>query len=230
MKKHTLTASIREVVGKKVKQLRLQGQIPATIYGKGLKSVSITLVTENFSKVLKEAGKAGLIEITIAGKIHPVLIHDVQVHPVTDEILHIEFYQVDMKEKVHAKVSIDHVGESAAVAQKLGVFLIIHDAVEVEALPAELPEKLTVDISSLVDVNQEISASQIKMPSGVTLLTDPATILMKIGPLVTKEAEAQATVEATEASEAAADAGTTDKPVETGSAPQESSEKSPEKK
>ncbi len=132
MKKHKLTAATRTQFVKTVKVLRKQGQLPGTVYGKALQSISILAKTDEFLSVYKEAGEAGLIELTIDGKVHPVLIHTVQVHAVTGALLHVEFHQVNLKEKIHAKVSVEQTGESPAAAQKLGVVLTIHDAIDVE--------------------------------------------------------------------------------------------------
>ena len=209
MKKHTFSATIRTQVGKTVKILRKQGILPATIYGKDMKSLSVSFPTDAFLSLYKEVGVTGLIDMTVDGKIYPVLVHSLQVHAVTDAPIHVEFHKVNLKEKIHAKVAVEHTGESPAIAQKLGVLLIIHDAIEVEALPTDLPEKLSVDISTLAEVGQDITANAINLPAGVTLLTDPTTILLKVGALVTKEAEAEVAADAAQAAETAAAAETT---------------------
>jgi len=204
MKKYTLSGSKRTVSGRKVKTIRSQGQIPATIYGKKIQSVSISILRDAFIKVYDQAGETGLIELQLEKDTRPVLVHTVQVHPVNDEILHVEFHQVDLKEKVHAKVSVEHTGECPAVAQKLGVLLNVLTEIEVEALPTDLPEKIIVDVSKLTDVNQELKVADISVASGVTILTDKTLTIIKIGPLVTKEAEALAQAEAEAAAAAAA--------------------------
>jgi large subunit ribosomal protein L25 len=230
MKKHILTASARVVAGRKVKTLRKQGLVPATIYGKKIKSVSVSVPNDAFVKVYKEAGATGLIELTVdsprarlparqgeAGKeVRPVLTHNVQVDPVSSALLHVEFYQVDLKEKVHANVSLEVVGVPPAVAQKIGVLLTVLNEVEVEALPTDLPEKIAVDVSGLAEINQEINVVDLSVPSGVTVLTDGNLTVAKIGSLVTKEAEAQAAAE--EAAAAAAQAPAEGEAAPTGEA------------
>ena len=99
---------------------------------------------------------------------------------------------------------LEHTGESPAAAQKIGVVMTLHDSIEVEALPTELPEKLAIDLSGLADVGQDITAAAVTLPSGVTLITDPTTVLVKVGPLVTKEAEAEVAADAAQAAETAA--------------------------
>ena len=209
MKKYTLTGEKRELVGKKVKHLRREGKLPATIYGKKIKSASISVSADAFHKVYEEAGETGLVQLSVGGEARPVLIHSVQVDPVSYTPLHIEFHQVDLKEKVHAKVSIELTGDSPAVAQKLGVLLSVLRDVEVEALPMDLPEKILVDISKLAEVNQELKVSDLPVASGVTVLTDGTLTIVKVGPLVTKEAEALAAAEAAAAAEADSGVGRT---------------------
>lgn len=206
MKKYTLQAQKREVTGRQVKKLRRQGQLPATIYGKKVASVSVTVRASDFAKVYEEAGETGLVELTLEGKLRPVLIHNVQKHPVTSRPLHVEFYQVDLKEKVRTEVPVVVVGESPAVAQKVGVILTLLNEVEVEALPADLPEKITVDVSALSEVDQELRVGDLKVPSGVSILTEANVVVVKVGALVSKEAEAEAVAEAAAAATAAAEA------------------------
>ena len=203
MKKHTLIAQKRDLLGRKVKQLRASGQIPASVYGKKVASAALALNAKDFFKVHGEAGETGLIELTVEGTVRPVLIHGVQVHPLTGSPLHVEFYQVDLKEKVHTKVPLEFVNESPAVTQKLGVLLSVLDELEVEALPTDLPEKLLVDVSPLEAVDQEVKVKDVKAPNAVTVLTDPELTIVKVGPLVTKEAAAEA-VAAEEAAKAVA--------------------------
>jgi large subunit ribosomal protein L25 len=206
MKKHTLTAKKRSIVGRKVKSLRFGGELPATVYGKKVKSVSVTISKDAFMKVYKEAGETGLIELSIDNDVRPVLVHTVQIDPVSSVPLHVEFHQVDLKEKVHAKVPVELTGESPAVAQKLGVLLTVIDEIEVEALPTDLPEKIVIDVTVLAEVNQELTVEKLSIPSGVTVLTEGHLTVVKVGPLVTKEAEAQAATEAAAAADAATEA------------------------
>lgn len=204
MKKHSLKAQKRTVIGRKVKSLRKDGQIPGTVYGKGVKSISVSVSTKEFTKLYGEVGETGLVELALDGDVRPTLVHTVQKNPVSGELLHIEFHQVNLKQKVHAKVPLELVGEAAAVAQKTGVLLTLVDEVEVEALPTDLPDKLTIDISALAQVNQELKVSDIKVPAGVAVLTDANLSVVKVGSLVSREAEAEAAAEA--AAKAAAQA------------------------
>ncbi len=205
MKKYTLNAQERTLVGRKVKQLRSAGSIPASVYGKKIESTSVTIVRDDFIKVYRATGESGLVELTMDHQVRPVLIHNVQKDALSGYPLHVEFYQVDLKEKVKAHVPIEITGEAQPVKEKQGVLLTILDEVEVEALPTELPEKIVVDVAKLTAVNQELKVSELKVPAGVTILTDPGLTIVKIGALVTKEAEAEAAAEAAAAAAAAAE-------------------------
>lgn len=199
MKKHVLKAKDRHIHGHKVKILRKTGEIPGTVYGKNVKSIAVAVNGEEFVTLYKEVGESSLVELTIDNAVRPVLIHNVQKHPVSQNILHVEFFQVDLKEKVHTNVPIHTSGEAVAVKDKVGVLLIILDEVEVEALPANLPEHMTLDVSELTAVEQELKVKDIKNVTGVTILTDSDLTVVKIAPLVTKEAQVQAQEEATQA-------------------------------
>ena len=196
MKQHTIQGKKRNLIGRKVKQLRAQGNIPGTVYGKKESSMSVMVATSDFQRVFKEAGETGLVELVVDGLTHPVLIHNVQRDPVSNAVLHIEFYQVDLKEKVKTKVPLFVVGESPAVSERKGVILSLLTEIEVEALPTDLPEKIDVDVSGLTDIDWEVKVSQLHAPSGVSILTDQTVGVVKVAALVSKEAEAQAEADA----------------------------------
>lgn len=220
MKKYTLQATARDVKKQKVSKLRRAGLIPATVYGKKIKSVSLSLPSSQFFKIYEEAHETGLVDLTTDGTVRPVLIHHVQKDPVKDSILHVELHQVDLKENVKAAVPLHLVGEAPAVAQKVGVILTLVSEVEVEALPTDLPEKLELEVSRLAAVDQELKVADLKAPSGVTILTDGSLVVAKVGALVSKEAEAQAAAEAAAAAAAAAEAAPAEGEAVTEEAPQ----------
>lgn len=204
MKKYILTGQTRDVMGRKVKNLRRDGMLPATVYGKKISSQTIAVSGPDFAKTYATAGETGLIELTVGSNMSPVLIHNVQRHAVTGAVLHVEFYHVDLKEKVHTKVPLVFVGDAPVVTEKKGVILSLLSEVDVEALPTQLPEKIEVDVSGLAEVNQELKVSDLKVPIGVTLLTEGAVGVAKVGALVSKEAQQQAAADAAAATTEAA--------------------------
>lgn len=208
MKKITLKVDKRTVVGKKVKKLRREGILPATIYGKDIKSVSVQVPLKEFEKTYKEVGETGLVELSLdSEKTRPVLIKNVQLEPRMSMPLHADFYQVNLTEKIKANIPVEAVGEPKAVLDKIGLLEVPMFEVEVEALPADLPEKIEVDVANLSNIDDQITVGDVKAPSGVTILTDAGQILFKIGKLVTKEAEELAKAEEAEKAAAAAEAG-----------------------
>lgn len=211
MKRSKLVVEKRKITGKQVKKLRREGILPANIYGKDVKSLSVQVSLKDFEKAFKEVGETGLLDLEINDQTRPVLIHNVQVDPLSNLPLHADFYQVNLKEKVKTMVPIVVVGEPKAVTDKIGLLLQPLSEIEVEALPEDLPENIEVDVEGLAAVDQQLTVADLKLPKGVEVLTDPAQIVVKIAELVTKEvaeeaAKEQAAAEAAKA-EAAAEAG-----------------------
>ena len=204
MKRVTIKVDKRTVLGKKVKRLRRDGILPATIYGKDVKSVSVQVPLKEFDRVYKEVGETGLVELALdSEKPRPVLIKNVQLEPKSSMLLHTDFYQVNLSEKIKANVPVESVGEPKAVLDKIGILEVPLSEVEVEALPTDLPEKIEVNVVILANTGDQITVGDIKAPSGVTILTDPGQILFKIGQLVTKEAEELVKAEEAAAAQAA---------------------------
>lgn len=183
MNKLTLKAETRKLSGRKVKKLRLQGFIPANIYGRKFKSHSIQVDKKDFEKVFSEAGETGLVEIIVDKEKKPVLIHNLQKEPVSDAILHVDFLQVDLKQKVSAMVPVVLVGESPAEKQSLGTVVQYFTEIEVEALPEDLPDKFEVDLSKLSEVDHAVQVKDIKVdPSKVEIKKDVNEIIVKVEP------------------------------------------------
>ncbi len=207
MKRLTLKAEKRQTLGKQVKKLRKEGLFPSNIYGKDIKSVAVQVQYKDFEAVYKETGETGLVDLQVDGETKPVLIHNVQKDHITKIPLHADFYQVNLKEKVKTMVPVVTTGEPKAVTDKLGILMQTLNEVEVEALPADLPEKIEVAIEHLANVGDQITIGDLKIVSDVTVLTDPVLVVVKIAELVTKEAEAEAAAEAKAAEAAKAEGG-----------------------
>ena len=208
MARQKLAVEKRTVFGKKLKKLRKEGILPANIYGKDIKSISVQVPYKDFEKVYKEARETGLIDVQVAnGEVKPSLIHNVQRDSYKDITLHADFFQVNLKEKVKTMVPVVTVGIAQAVSDKLGLLLQPISQVEIEALPEDLPEKIEINVEHLGAVNDQILVSEIKAPKGVTVLTDSSQVAVKIGELVSKEAQAQLAAEqaAKEAAKAESD-------------------------
>ncbi len=183
MDKKILKAEERKISGKKVKTIRTQGLLPGNVYGKKIKSLAVQVDRKEFEKVYKEAGETGLVTLQVGKEERPVLVHNVQAHPVTDEPIHIDFLQVDLKTKVTAEVPVEVTGESPAEKQGIGTVVQYLNQVEVEALPTDLIEKFVVDTSTLAEVDQAIYVKDLKVDkSKVEIKTSGDEIVVKVEP------------------------------------------------
>jgi len=200
MKRHKLKVEKRTVLGKLVKKLRRDGILPCNIYGKGIESTAVQVPLKEFDMVYKEAGETGLVDVELGEKTIPTLIHNMQ-KDFKGNVLHADFFQVNLKEKVKTMVPLEIVGEPKAVLDKVGLLMNIMSEIEVEALPADLPENIEVNVEHLANVDDQITVADLKVPAEITILTEPEQVISKIAELVTKEAAAEAAAE-----EAAAEA------------------------
>ncbi|MDP3953315.1 MAG: 50S ribosomal protein L25 [bacterium] len=170
-----LKAEKRALLGKGVNSLREGGLLPAELYGRGVENVHLALSTTDFDKVYRAGGENTIVNIKFGDESRPVLIHDVQMDPVSQQILAVDLYQVDLKEKIITNVPLEFVGESLAVEELEGVLIKALDEVEVEALPMNIPHSIEVDISVLDDFSKSISVSDLKVSGDFIIKTDPET-------------------------------------------------------
>lgn len=225
MQKHSLSVKKREIFGKKVKKLRKEGVLPANVYGKEMKSVAVQMPTKEFISVFDAAGHSGVVELKLDSETIPTLVHEVTYNHITKDILHVDFYKVNLKEKVKAVVPVVIVGEPQAVTEKLGLLMHSLSEVEVEALPTDLPEHIEVDVTPLAEVGASIHVADLKVPAGVMIVTDGEHEVARIAELVSKEAEEQAAEEAAAAEEASEEGAEGEAPAaEGGETPAESTE------
>lgn len=157
--------------GADLEVLRKEGMIPAVFYGAGKESASISVPVLEFKKIWKEAGESSTIKLSSGQENVDVLIHEVQVHPVSGEPLHIDFLVIDMNKKIKVKVPLEFVGISDAVKNGLGNLVKVLHEVEIEALPKDLPHNLEADISKLAAVDSQVFVSDIALPTGVEMVT-----------------------------------------------------------
>jgi large subunit ribosomal protein L25 len=209
-----LKVAPRDVLGKKVKVLRRQGVTPANIYGSHVDSQSIQVVTEELRHVIKTAGRNDIVYLRLDGDDpRPTFVRDIQQNPVTDAILHVDFLQISLREKVKADVPIHLVGLAPAVDTYQGILMHGLDHVSVEALPTEVPSFIEVDVTSLAEINQALHVSDVPVPDGVTILTDVEQVIAKVAPpAVEPEPEVAEEAEAVEGE--AAEEGAEEAPAE----------------
>lgn len=160
--------------------LRRGGEIPAVFYGMGKETTPISIPTNEFKKVWKHAGESSAVKLTMTGSNLDVLIHDVSVNPITGEPIHVDFMVIDANKTVEVSIPLEFTGVAPAVKAGLGVLVKVLHEIEVSALPKDLPQSISVDISSLVDLDSQISASEIVLPKGVTLVTKETEIIASV--------------------------------------------------
>lgn len=208
MDRLSLKAEEREILGKKVKKLRRDGKLPGHIFGKGLESESVVVDADQFKKTFSQAGETGLIDLKIGTeKVRPVLIREVQYDSVSGHALHIDFYQVDMTQKVKVSVPITLIGEQPESVH-LGETIILQtlNEIEVEALPTDLVEKIEVDITLLKNIDDAITVGQLAIDrSKLTVAASDDEIVVKLAPAITEEMKKQMEEEAAQVAAAQAE-------------------------
>ncbi|MCX7624116.1 MAG: 50S ribosomal protein L25 [Thermomicrobium sp.] len=186
-----MTCERRSIIGKQVKRLRRQGRTPGVISGPVVpKPVPVAFETREFERIYHQAGTARLVDLVVDGKTYPVFIREVTVHPVSREILNVEFYAPDLARPVTVTVPVVTVGTlSPDVA---GVVTIQLPELSVRALPTAVPEHIEVDLGLLSPERTAIQAGEIPLPPGVELDEDPEVVVV----VVEEAEEAEVTEEA----------------------------------
>ena len=160
-------------LAKKAKTYRQEKQIPAVFYGHDKAPRHLTMEYEEFRKLFSKAGKSTLLDLDFgSGSKEKVLVHDIQYHPVSDDITHVDFYAVKMKEKITTEIPLEFVGESNAVKNFGGILETVLDALEIRCLPGDLVSQIEVDISVLESIGDSIHVSDLKIPAGLEVITD----------------------------------------------------------
>jgi large subunit ribosomal protein L25 len=204
----TLTANHREVTGKHVARLRRAGQLPGVVYGHGVASSNVTVDSHEFDVLRRHAGPNTLIDLSVDGKkAQPVLVHGLQIHPVTRRPLHVDLFLVRMTEELTVDVPLIPRGIAPAVDTLNGTLLHVTESLRVKALPDHLPQSIEYDVAGLVDFEAAVHVRDLEIPSDVTLLTDPDEVVAKVLPprieIEEVPAEAEELEEGVEAAEAA---------------------------
>ncbi len=170
--------------------LRAQEMIPAVYYGAGKDAVSIAIPAKAFAKVYKEAGETTAVTLTIGGEKISTIIHDLQHNHITGEVTHVDFLIIDMKKEIEVAVPLEFVGEAEAEKNGLGNAVKALHEVHVSALPANLPHSIEVDISGLATLEDQIHVKDIKLPHGVTMVTDGDEVIVSMAAFVEEKEEA----------------------------------------
>lgn len=198
--------------------LRKQNKIPAVFYGDKEKSMALQVDYQTFRKAYERAGGNQVIELNIDGKKKPVLVHDVQYNPLSDNFSHIDFVHVNMNVEVKAMIPVVVVGTAPAVKNLGGILTTLRHELEVKCLPKDLPQNLEVDVSGLEQLHSSVHLKDVKLPSGVVLTGNLEDAVVTIS-VVKEEVESTTTIEAAVAESAAASGSPA--PAAEGAAPAE---------
>lgn len=200
----SIPASPREVVGKKVSVLRRSGIVPGNVYGRKRDSQAVQLDNKELEHLLATHARSQVIAVVVDGKEETAMISGVQRHPTRQHLLHVDFHRISMDEPVQVALTINIVGESPAVRSSAGILLNNLTEVLVQGLPGNIPSEIDVDISGLEDVDAAIQVSDLVVPDGIEILSDPEELVVKIiRSTLGAEAEEDAGTETAEAAPAA---------------------------
>lgn len=175
-----LKAKVRTLAGKGVDSLRRQGIIPAVVYGPKQEALSVEVTLKDFAKTLEEAGESTVINLSVDGEPHNVLIHDVDYDPVSNIPRHADFYAIVQGQKVEVEVELVFTGEAPAVKDLGGNLVKARHDLEIKGDPMHLPHELSVDISVLTALYMQILAKDIVLPEGVELITDSGEVVATV--------------------------------------------------
>jgi len=207
MAEAALQVDPRSTRGKKLKALRREGVLPANIYGRGIDSVAVQAPKHAVQQLLRTTGRNVVIDLHVngEGKPRPVLLRSLARNPVTGDVLHLDFQQVSLTEKMHADVPLVLVGEPPAVSVFGGILLQSLDHLVMLALPDDLPSLIEVDVSNLTELESSIHVRDLTLPPNVEVVTDIEQVVAKGAAPRVAEKEEEAAVEGEEAAAPAAE-------------------------
>lgn len=216
-----LKATIREIQGKLVKNLRTANQLPAVIYGKNKETELVVVDKLEFAKVIEQTGETGLIEVDTGKSKIPCIVRDQQVSPVKNQVIHVDFFAVDLKEKIEADIPLIFIGQSPAVVDEDGTLIEVKSEIHVEALPTDLVHEIEVDITALKTFEDVLTIADIKVPTGIAILDSLEDTIAKVEPprseeelAALEEKPAETEAEAIEKVESETKEGTSETPSE----------------
>jgi len=189
----SLDVGPRDVLRKKVKALRRSGVVPIHLYGRNMPSLTLQADSATVAKIVNQVGHNIPLYLKVEGSKEQnlVFVREVQHHPITNRILHVDFYRVDATIRTTGEVPIVFLGEAPAVRVRHGVLMQSLHHLSVECLPMEMPERIEIDISGLEELDQGIRVSDFIPEPGVTVLADPEELIVRVGAPRVGEGEAE---------------------------------------
>ena len=175
-----LEANRRTVLGKQTRRLRREGILPAVLYGSEFGSFPIELDRRSASRLLARVSRSTLIDLEVGDQRHTVLLREIQRDPLRGRLLHVDFLKVRMDVRIRAEVPIELVGQAPAALIAGGVLVTGVDAIEVESLPSDLPDRITVDLESLANIDDSITVADLFVGEGVRILTEANELVARV--------------------------------------------------
>ena len=175
-----IKASKRTVTGRQVKRLRREGWLPGVVYGMGTESISLQLEMKNVSRLISGLGGSTLVDLIVDGETHKVLLREIQRDVIRRTPIHVDFLEVALDVRIKAVVPIELLGESPAVRDLAAVLVQPILEVEVEALPIDLPDRLSVDLGLLEEMDSTITVEDLSKAKGVMILHEPEEVIARV--------------------------------------------------
>lgn len=192
MQKIEIIAEPRIVTGGKVKTLRNEGLLPAVVYGPRFDPINIQIPIKEFESIYIKAGESTLVYLKVGDSVYPTIIHDVARDPLSDKFIHADFYKVRLDKKIHADIPLNFIGEAPAVKSYGGILVKNISELEVEGLPQDLPGRIDVDLSRLIELKSQFLVRDLVIPSNITLKNKIEDIIALIQePISEEELKAQ---------------------------------------
>lgn len=189
MSELVLHAKQRSVIGRQVKALRREGLLPAVLYGTGIEPIPLELDIPEAKKVLSRLGSSTLVSLKVGRQTHQVLVREIQRDVIRWDMMHVDFLKVAMDEIIRTSVPVELVGEAPAIKELGGVLVTGLAEIEVEALPADLPDRMMVDLEILVEIDDTITVGDLSFGKGVDVLTGLDEVLVHVIYQVEEEIE-----------------------------------------
>lgn len=180
MTNYAINAQMRTLTGKKVSQLRRQDIVPGTLYGPKNDPLSVQFNRRELENTLRQAGGTHLVDVNVDNKVVPAIAREVQRDVIRGDILHVDFFVVDMAVRIRAEIPVVLVGESPLVASRRGIMITGPHALTIETLPARLSDHITIDVSNLSEIGATISVKDLNLGADVTIINDPDEMIVRI--------------------------------------------------
>lgn len=218
-----IAVSARSVLGKQTSRLRTTGLVPGVLFGKSTGSVPVQFDAKEFEALYRQAGRTSIVGVSVdGGRPTSAIIKGIQRHPLTGRLIHVDLHAIDLRQEMQADVPLVFDGTAPVVELEGAIMLTAIDHLKVKALPADMPHEITVDLSTLTDMDATIHVRDLMVGASVTVLNDPDDLVIKVTPPRAEEEPVSVAAEEGAAEGAEGEAGEGGEAGEAGSADEES--------